>query len=303
MTDFSKQILEKYQVRKTKKQKTEFINFFTSNFCDAVVENAGFPKSRNIIVGSIEKADIVLTAHYDTCAVFPFPNFLTPKNLIIYLLYNMVIIGLFFGISVIAEILIGFITNSFWIRYFSFFVVYFALLYFLIFGKANKHTANDNTSGVITLCEIMALLNDEQKKKTAFVFFDNEEIGLLGSQVFRKMHKKEIDNKLVVNFDCVSDGDNIMLIFNKNAEKSSYEKFDMAFSEFKDKNIILDKSSTTFYPSDQICFKKSIAVAVFKKNKILGLYLNRIHTNRDVVFDEKNIECISKGIKNFIGSV
>ena len=59
-------------------------------------------------------------------------------------------------------------------------------LLFTVFmgGKPNKHTANDNTSGVITLLELMNRLSPEQKERTAFVFFDNEENGMLGSAFF-----------------------------------------------------------------------------------------------------------------------
>ena len=91
MTETTKTIFEKYQIRKTKKQKTEFISFVKGKAeslgytCE--IENGSFG-ARNIVVGDPKKAKVVYTAHYDTCPRLPFPNFITPKNFLIYLLYQ-----------------------------------------------------------------------------------------------------------------------------------------------------------------------------------------------------------------------
>ena len=37
--------------------------------------------STNIIIGDMDKADIIYTAHYDTCAMLPFPNMIIPEQL------------------------------------------------------------------------------------------------------------------------------------------------------------------------------------------------------------------------------
>ena len=84
-------------------------------------------------------------------------------------------------------------------------------------GPANEHTVNDNTSGVTTLIDTMTILPDELKSDVAFIFFDLEEAGLVGSKSFFKKHKNVMNNKLLVNFDCVSDGENILLVLNKKA--------------------------------------------------------------------------------------
>ena len=65
------------------------------------------------------------------------------------------------------------------------------------------------------------------------------------------------------------------------------------------KEAIITSSKTTFYPSDQMNFKTTIAVAAFNKNKFLGYYVDKIHTNKDTVFDENNINFIVDGLKTF----
>ena len=52
------------------------------------------------------------------------------------------------------------------------------------------------------------------------MFFDNEEVGLVGSALFKKMHREALARRLVVNLDCVSDGDTIMVIQNKRARQT-----------------------------------------------------------------------------------
>ena len=77
----------------------------------------------------------------------------------------------------------------------------------LLDGPASRHTANDNTSGVITLLETALAMPEADREEVCFVFFDNEEKGLFGSAAFTKAHKKAKKETLNINFDCVSDGD------------------------------------------------------------------------------------------------
>ena len=102
------------------------------------------------------------------------------------------------------------------------FNVVFTVLW-MIFGLANKNNANDNTSGVVTLLEILRTLPENQRNKVCFVLFDLEEAGLIGSVSYRKAHKKATDHQLVLNLDCVGDGDHL-LIFPTKALKQNRKK-------------------------------------------------------------------------------
>jgi len=293
MTELSRIIFDKYQIRKSKKQKTEFINLLKEHM-PVKIQTGGLIKSRNIIVGDVEKADVVFTAHYDTCAVMPFPNFITPKNIVFYLIYSLLICVPIFAVMVLVNAVLSFITTDFTVHYVLSLVMVWGMLYLLMAGPANKHTANDNTSGVITLCEIYSKLNEEQKQKVALVFFDNEEIGLVGSSLFKKQYGKIMADKLLINFDCVSDGDNILFAVSKAAQEKYMDKVSAAFTA-EDKNIMVEKGEKVFYPSDQAHFKQNVAVAALKHKKFIGYYMDRIHTPKDTVFDERNIELLSDG--------
>jgi Zn-dependent M28 family amino/carboxypeptidase len=161
-------------------------------------------------------------------------------------------------------------------------------------GPANKHTANDNTSGVITLMEIMQALPEEKKNEIAFVFFDLEEMGLFGSSGFASKHKKEMKDKLLLNFDCVSDGDTILFAV-KNAAKKYIPALEKSF--VPNENFKVDIASKgVFYPSDQANFKAGVGVAALNYSKKLRtFYMDKIHTDKDRVFNEENIEFLTTG--------
>ena len=83
MTQTIKTLLEKHQIRKNKKQKSAFIDYVSSEAekkgYQVKVEKGAFG-SRNIVIGNPKNAKAVYTAHYDTCAVMPFPNLITLRD-------------------------------------------------------------------------------------------------------------------------------------------------------------------------------------------------------------------------------
>lgn len=303
MTPFSQRILSDWQVRKTKKQKLAFIRLMQSRFPELRVEESQIIHNRNLVAGDLETAEFILSAHYDTCAVLPFPNFVMPKNILMTVLYSLLICIPFFLIAFGFNFLLALVTDNFMLHYWLSLILLFGLIILVFFaGIPNRHTANDNTSGVITLCELMERMPEEMRKKVLFVFFDNEENGLLGSAFFRKLHKKELKDKLILNFDCVSDGDHILLVVNKAARKKYGGRLEAAFQSTAEKTVHLEKSSSAMYPSDQAGFPMSAAVAALKKLPLLGLYLDRIHTGRDRVFDERNIEYLCTRTLRFLSA-
>lgn len=304
MTETTKEIFEKYQVRKSKKQKTAFIAYvkqITERYgYDCKVEKGSFG-ARNIVIGNPDTAKVLYTAHYDTCARLPFPNFITPKNFFIYLLYQFLLVGCFFALAFVVGFLSGFTLSLVspgneavyfilaWLPQW----IYLGLLFAIVCGPANKHTANDNTSGVTTVLDIMRDLPVAQRDKVAFVLFDLEEAGMFGSSSFASKHKDIKQNTLVINFDCVSDGQTILFALKKTTLTYA-ALLEKAFIPTPD--VAVDITKNAFYPSDNASFKGGIGVAALKKSKLLGtLYMDRIHTKRDVIYREENIQFLTNG--------
>lgn len=303
MTGLSREVFDNWQIRKKYEQKTAFIDFLQSRIPEARVEQKGKKGSRNIVLGDIDSAKVVLTAHYDTCSVMPFPNFLTPRNILFYIIYQLLIVGVMLAIAFGAGALVEHFTDSFEAGYFCGLILYFVLLFAMMKGPANKHTANDNTSGVITLLELYEAMSNEQRVKVCFVFFDNEESGLMGSAFFAKKHKEAMKDKLLINFDCVSDGDHMMLVIKRKAEKAHGEALRRAFLPSGEKNMLFVNAATTVYPSDQANFPVSVAVSCFNRAPVIGYYMDKIHTSRDTVFDQRNISLLQESVLRFVDSL
>lgn len=303
MTDLSRKILRDYQVRKSKKQKLAFIQLLKQHFPELTVQEGGFPRCRNIIVGDVEKAKILLSAHYDTCARLPFPNFIVPKNPLLSIGYSILLVVPIILAVLLLNLALNFLISDFLVHYWISLVAYFLLLILMLAGPANKHTANDNTSGVIVLCELLSVLNSAQQDKVAFVFFDHEETGLIGSAHFRSKFKKQMKDKLLINFDCVSDGDHILVTANKSARADYGDLLKAAFLPTEEKSILFTKAEKTYYPSDQLGFKKSVAIAALKRKRFLGYYMDRIHTAKDTVFDTANIKLLCDSMLRLLKTI
>lgn len=302
MTETTKTIFEKYQVRKTRKQKAAF-----RKYAIETAESMGYTTqvekgngSKNVIIGNPETAKVIYTAHYDTCARLPFPNIVTPKNIGVYILYNLAIVlgivllvaGLTFAVLAGCKLIFDKVNISFETADMIYdivdSVVWILFLVLITCGPANRHTANDNTSGVTTLFDIMAAMPDELKDKAAFIFFDNEELGLFGSSAYASKHKDVKNSTPVINFDCVSDGNDFIFAVNKKANKDIVPLLEEAYKSDSFGVEVLTKG--VFYPSDQKNFKQGVGVAALNKTKKGMLYMNRIHTKKDTVYTEENIE-------------
>ena len=70
--------------------------------------------------------------------------------------------------------------------------------------------AIDNASGVAALLETARLLFDRPCKSSIyFIFFDAEEIGLLGSEAYVSAHEAELENSMCINVDSIASGDTV----------------------------------------------------------------------------------------------
>ena len=272
-------------------------------FPEITVETSKAPKNQNLVIGNIENAQVILSAHYDTCAKMLIPNFITPLNHVFSILYGLLICVPFFVVSFIISNLIRYYTDNAVIAISVCWLILYAFIALMIIGPANRHNVNDNTSGVITLCELYSKLSDDTKAKVAIVFFDNEEKGLLGSGVFRKKHKNLLADKLLINLDCVSDGDTILLAVNKKARKRYADALHQVFRSTDEKDILIRNAEKTYYPSDQAGFPLSVAVAAMKRKRIIGYYMDRIHTKNDTVMDERNIRYLCEHLQEFLETI
>ena len=296
-------ILEQFPVRKTKAQKQAFraaVQSYAEKMGYPVTEETGSFGACNLILGDPENAKFLVTAHYDTCAAMLLPNFITPCNVAIYLLYQFGLVFLMVIGAGTAGVAAGFLFGSEAVKWVSL-AVYWILLFLLIVGPANKTNANDNTSGVVTLLEIARTLPENQRHKVCFVLFDLEEAGLLGSASYRKKHKKATDNQLVLNLDCVGDGDHLMMFPGKQLRKNRQKLTSLycACGYFGNKSLLVHEKGLSVYPSDQKHFPYGVGICALRKQKKI-LYMSRIHTKKDTVLDITNVNILRAALTTFI---
>ena len=176
------------------------------------------------------------------------------------------------------------------------------LLLTMMFGPANRHNANDNTSGVVAVLEIARVLPELHRDKVCFVLFDLEEAGLIGSASYRKMHKNATDSQIVMNLDCVGDGDHIIFFPTKKAKSNTQLMLDIKriAGNYGQKHILLKENGFYTYPSDQKNFPVGFGIAALKKVKLVGYYCDRIHTPWDKNLDETNINLLQAALNTMI---
>lgn len=297
-------ILTAFPVRKSKQQKQEFrdaVQSYLAQFgYSASVEKGSFG-CRNMVIGDPETAQYLITAHYDTCARLPIPNLITPCNFWAFLGYQLVVMLLMLLVPAIPGALAGLLAGSFDVGYYVWFLCVWAVIALVMIGPANKHNANDNTSGVVTLLEIARSLPESQRGKVCFVLFDLEEAGLIGSAAYRKAHKKASDSQLVLNLDCVGDGDYIRFFPTKKLKKDRKKLTSLykACGYLGKKDVLVHEKGFSVCPSDQANFPYGVGICALRK-KGKTLYLSRIHTPKDTILEETNVNILRAALITFI---
>lgn len=257
--------------------------------------------SRNVIIGNPETAKYLVTAHYDTCAALPFPNLITPCNFFWYILYQVFAAIVMLIPAIGIGVLVGIATKSVNFGNWTGIILMWATVALMLIGPANKNNANDNTSGVVTVLEIAKTLPENLRSKVCFVLFDLEEAGLIGSSAYRSQHKKISDHQIVLNLDCVGDGDEIMLFPNPKLKKEEklMQWLRRCRGKLNNKTISIREKGFAVYPSDQKHFPYGIGICALRKSK-LGLYMARIHTKRDTILEQTNVNILRAALITLI---
>jgi hypothetical protein len=298
-------VLKNHPIRRSDEQKSAFIADITeyARKLDYEVNvESGEKKERNIVIGNPNNAKYLVTAHYDTPATSLFPNLLLPQNFGLFFLYQMGVILGYMLIALLCALPIMLLTKNETASLLTWYVVYMALAMMGRWGPANKNNYNDNTSGVVTVLETLSALPQPQRELVCFVLFDQEEKGLVGSKEYRKRHKDQTDTQIILNLDCVGDGDTLQFEPVKSAQTEEIlEKISQVCTKVGNKELRLATGSFTG-SSDQKSFPKGIGIKALRYKKGVGYYCGKIHTNRDMCLDETNINILRDALITVIGT-
>ncbi len=291
-----------YPVRKKYQDKTRFIEYVKQEVTEYKVEVQEKRKTRNIVIGDVENAKVVFTAHYDTPAASVIPNIMMPVNKIIYFGYTFAFVGIIVAVSIfLAELLTKFLNaNDRQITSVAYLGIYFSLVYLTMLAFENKNNKNDNTSGTAAVMTLIKSLDKESN--VAFILFDNEEKGLIGSGQFNKHNKKMMESKPLINLDCIGNGNEIVVVINNEAmESASLLKESIVSNERYNVNFFNKKQAMG--NSDQRHFKNGVGVFACHKGKHIKLYTPYIHTAKDTVADVENIKYLTERLTDYVNKL
>ncbi len=307
MKDYLSEIDERFPVRNSAEEKARFRAWALAEAAELGVSRAapeGNEGHVNLVFGEAEKARVLFTAHYDTPRRALLPNLMLVTNRFLFWAYNLALplcmlaaaIAAAFG----AKALLGLNWEQLPDRLLMLAVymgVYFALFCLLLRGPANRHNRNDNTSGTAAVMELLRLVGE--REDTACLLFDDEEKGKKGSKAFAKAHPGIRQDTLVVNLDCVGNGETAVFCPSTGAEG------DPRYAALKD---AVEKSglNARFFPagraqtnSDHKNFDKGVGVCACFHKPFVGWYTGRIHTARDTVADPESVRALAEALASF----
>lgn len=302
------QITERFPVRRSKAQKEAFRKWIMGKMTEMgyrpKVEENGGGSHQNVVCGNPETAKVVFTAHYDTSTFIGLPNMMIPRNWLLYILYQMVIVGLLLAIAFGGGFLLALATGKPDLMRFGLLGIYLLEMVIMLHGPANKHNVNDNTSGVAAVLETMAQTPPEKRGDVAFILFDNEEKGCRGSKAFAKDHLQVQYTRLIVNLDCVGVGEHFLLTSSKLARSTEeYVLLERVMAAQEGRSVHFFSSATSAGNSDHRSFKCSVGVASYNLVSGVGFCTGAIHTPRDTEADQGNIDFLVKGLTAFVAQL
>ena len=300
---FLQEIVKQHPIRKSREEKDAFLKYALSQarrmgYKATVSEDA---RHRNFVAGDPDKAAVLFTAHYDTPSTMVLPNLIIPRNLPLYFGYQLAIVALLFLLCGALSFGVFTLTQSGPVALITFLIAYYALLLLLIMGPANKNNVNDNTSGVAAVLRLMESLPEEVRNQAAFVLFDDEEKGRQGSKAFAVRHPEVKKGTLVFNMDCVGVGEHLLVIGKNYARPlPDYALLQQCLTPEAGITPHFYPSTGTTMNSDQRAFRRGVGCVCCKRRPIVGYYTPDIHTRRDTVADEGNIEYLARHLTDFV---
>ena len=298
-------LLRLYPVRRNFAQKSDFREWLLRELrrsgWRASEERYGRTNgSINVVAGDPDRASVFLTAHYDTASRMVVPDFVSPTNVAAHVLYHALVALVLIVLALAVSFAVSFPLNQPGLMLPLFLILLVGLLFFAAFGPANLSNANGNASGVLALLAIAKIVRRDDR--VCIVFFDNNARNLLGAGAFKKAHPDAAQSCLFLNFDCVGDGDHLLLMPSRPCRWD--EKLLSALEEgFQNTEAIqahLLTKGLNYYPSDHRKFKFHVATTACRYVGGLGYYIPHLRTKKDTILKTENIDCIAESIARFL---
>lgn len=249
----------------------------------------------NVVAGDVDKAKLVLTAHYDTGLYEVLPPILAPTRPLTQLLYQTLTPLLALVGSFLLSLAVSFPLNLPNLMLPMFLVLLVACLLYLRFGPSETR-ANlcDNASGVAALLEAASAVTPRYRGEVAFAFLDGGAINGKGARALQKAHPC-LREKSVVCVDCVASGDELLLLSNKGArwDGDLLDALNASFENTDRKTVFNKTDGLVYFPGDARIFKNAVTVCAVERLPGFGRI---IRPRRVRTVDEENLALIRDGL-------
>jgi hypothetical protein len=180
----------------------------------------------------------------------------------------------------------------------------FIIISCLVLFIPNPHNREDNTSGVIGVMALAEWLKDKPnlRDQVQLIFFDNEELGLLGSNALRMYWNKQkfpYYDAVFINLDCISRGRIPLVVHHGNdtVAKKIMPYLTRHLPQAKEFHLRL------LPLSDNYTFRDLGAVDISYADTTLvpdGYYIPKIHSPADDDFSAERLEPLIRGLTGFL---
>lgn len=310
MRDYLSEIDERFPIRNSAEQKEAFrvyaLEEAQKNGLPAVREQSA--EHINLVFGDPASARVIFTAHYDTPRRAVLPNLMLVSNRTLHWAYVFGQILIMLAIAIGAAFGAKAALHLEWqklqdrmLMLFVYMAVYYLLFFLMMRGPANRRNRNDNTSGTAAVLELTRKLGS--RPGIALILFDNEEKGKKGSKAFAADHPPVKQNALIVNMDCVGNGDNFLFCVPDAAESNPLLAALKTAAEQKALPARFFNTKKAQTNSDNRSFTQGIGVCCCRYKRFVGYYNGRIHTARDTVAEPGNIARLTDALSSFAEQV
>lgn len=291
MKQYQQEIDARFPVRRTREQKQAF-RLWAAEELRAMgyrvqVEENGLMRHQNLVVGDPERVPVLFTAHYDTPARTLLPHPATPRNPILYLGCQLLIVLALMLLTALVMPLVTALGGSPVLARTLWLALYLAMLLLMAYGgPACRRNAIDNTSGVAAVMELLAALPPEDRGKAAVILFDDGTRGLAGSKAYAKDHLQVAYTRLTVNLDCVGAGEHLLVISRKLARQQlGFGPLQRALESLSAPQAHFFDSKGSVENSDHKNFKSSVVVCACRRAKVLGYHIPHGEAAQEQVID------------------
>lgn len=297
--------------RFSRRQKDRFISFITKIMKElgyqvrTVTEKRKFGgNSVHVLIGEVEKADVIFVAPYDTASRILVPNyryypldrqknFKTEKmnSLLQYVLAGVILLICFFML-----LHLGFPQNGQMdFRIFPVLVPIVFAAFRIASGIPNKFNFNRNSSSLLLISKLASTVKN--KKKTAFILTDLSCNFYEGYREIQEFFGEKLQNKKVVVLDCVGMEAPVYFAGRKDSLTSDMERLkqiptnlDVRFRELPEDQA--DDSVLYFFPN---------GVYIFSAQQEPGrLFVPDTRTGADSQVDFKQMEMLQKLLAEYL---